>query len=58
MLSWQLAVLPDGSDAVQVSCEVPRGKEAVAQLVVQLQLSEQVAVGVTVALLLPVHSTV
>jgi len=58
MLGWQRAVLPDGSLAEQLPGLEPRGKLALVQLAVQLQLSLHVAVGVLVALELPMHSSV
>ena len=55
---WQLAVLREGSVAEQLPGVVPRGKVAIVQLAVQLQLSLHVAVGVLVAPEFPVHSSV
>jgi hypothetical protein len=55
---WQFVLLPDGSVAVQLPDEAPTGNRAVAQLVVQLQLSAQIAMGFTVAPPFSVHCTV
>lgn len=54
----QVALLPDGSDAEQLPSDDPTGKNPEAQLAVQLQLSVQVAVGVTDAPPFPEHSIV
>ena len=43
---------------MQLPDDTPTGNRAAAQLAVQLQLSAQVATGVTVAPPLPVHATV
>src|SRR5512138_636034 len=53
----QVALFPLGSVAVQLPDETPTGNVPAAQVTEQLQLSAHVAVGVTVALPPPVHST-
>jgi hypothetical protein len=57
MLGWQVALLPAGSLALQLPGDVPTGKSAGVQLAVQLQLSVQLATGVTVVPPTPAHST-
>ena len=57
-VGWQVALLPAGSVAVQEPADVPTAKVAVGQPTVQLQLSVQDALGVTLAPPLPAHSTV
>jgi hypothetical protein len=57
-VGWQEAPLPAGSTAEHEPGDAPSGKKAVAQAAVQLQLSVQVALGVTEAPPFAVHSTV